>query len=373
MRSKKIAVIFGTRPEAVKLAPVILELNKFRRAGIKTVVIVTGQHQEMLYQVIKFFRIKVNYDLKIMKREQTLEDIVINVTKKLKAVLSREKPDVVMVQGDTTSAFIASLIAFYQKIPVVHVEAGLRSFDKFNPFPEEINRKLIDVISEIYFAPTFMAKRNLISEGFSAVKIHITGNTVVDALLLAKDRKYGFKNPAIKNLKLRGKKVILVTAHRRENLGKPLRRICMAIREISKNKEVEIIFPVHLNPKVRKVVNGILSNRDRIHLVDPLSYSDIVKVLRLSYIVLTDSGGIQEEAPSFGKPVLVMRETTERMEAVNAGCAKLIGTETSDIIKEAKKLLNSNKEYMRMSRVANPFGDGKASRRIVKILMRYLS
>lgn len=364
---KKIAIIFGTRPEAIKLAPVILKLQKLKKK-FKTIVISTGQHREMLYQVIDFFRIKVNCDFKIMKMEQNLDYIVTNVVKKLYPVLEAEKPDLVIVQGDTTSAFISSLSAFYKKIPVAHVEAGLRSFDKFNPFPEEINRKLIDSISEIHFAPTKLAKENLINEGFNPERIYVTGNTVVDALFIAKNKAYEFEEPILKNLK-QDKKIILVTVHRRENLGEPLKRICKAIREISRTRsDVKIVFPVHLNPKVKRVVYSILNNHANVYLVKPLSYSDLIKLMHISYIILTDSGGIQEEAPSFGKPVLVTRETTERMEAINAGVAKLVGTETEKIIKEVNTLLNSKEKYIRMSKMINPFGDGKASDRILKIL-----
>lgn len=372
MEKTKILIIFGTRPEAIKLAPVIKEFA--RQDWACQIICVTGQHREMLDQVLKIFEIKPDYDLEIMEENQSLFDICINSLRKLRKVLEVEKPDLIIVQGDTTTAFIGVLSAYYLKIPVAHVEAGLRTHNKYGPFPEEINRVLIDHIADLCFAPTEYARENLRAEGIPSNKIFVTGNTVIDALLLVLERL-----PQL----LEGKKVepvinpenrlILVTGHRRESFGKGFEDICNALREIViRNPDVEIVYPVHMNPNVREPVNRILGGISRIHLIEPVDYPSFVDLMNRSYLILTDSGGVQEEAPSLGKPVLVMRKDTERPEGIEAGVARLVGSDKDSIVTAAQKLLDDRDEYEKMARAVNPYGDGKARLRIVEIIKRII-
>lgn len=367
---KKILVIFGTRPEAIKLAPVIKKLEEDKK-NFKTVVCVTAQHREMLDQVISLFKIRVKHDLDLMRNNQSLDGIthmiLIGVTK----VLKKEKPDLVMVQGDTTTTFASALASFYEKIKIAHIEAGLRTDNKYSPFPEEINRRMTTVLADYHFPPTETSRNNLINEGIDSKKVFVTGNTVIDALLitvgmLKRSKVEKFKEFAGIDF---NKKIILVTGHRRENFGKGFENICKALKKIAdKNQDLTIIYPVHLNPNVRKPVNRILGNIQNIELIRPLDYKPFVYLMMKSYLILTDSGGIQEEAPSLGKPVLVMRDTTERPEGIRAGTVRLVGTSENEIVKETLRLLYSETEYNKMCRAHNPYGDGKASERIVSIL-----
>jgi len=378
----KLMLIFGTRPEAIKMAPIINELKRYR-SQFKVIVCVTAQHREMLDQVLCVFDIRPDYDLKLMRPGQDLFDISANCLKGLKDILMREKPDFVIVQGDTTSAVMSALAAFYCRIPIAHVEAGLRTHNKYSPFPEEMNRHLLSVVADVNFAPTKWARNNLLKERVRASKIIVTGNTVVDALLIIKSRQ---KSKAAKikwesyfkkqwNLivpdKNSGKKIILVTGHRRENFGDGFKNICFALKEIAiLRKDVIIVYPVHLNPNVQRPVNKILGRVPNINLIEPLEYEPFIYLMNNAYLILTDSGGVQEEAPSFGKPVLVMRGTTERPEGVNAGVVRLVGTKKVDIIKETLCLLNNKKMYNRMSKIHNPYGDGKSARRIVEFFQK---
>jgi len=365
---KKVISIFGTRPEAIKMAPVIKELEN-HRDRIQSIVCITAQHREMLDQVLKLFNIKCDYDLNIMKHDQSLFDLTSKAIKRLKEVLEKEKPDIVLIQGDTTTTFIAALAAFYLKIPIGHIEAGLRTYDKFNPFPEEINRHLTSVLADIHFAPTKTAKQILLKENISEKKIYVTGNTVIDALLKILDKKYKFDIPELKKIDF-SKRIILITAHRRESFGRKFDQMCNAFKVIIKNNpDIEIVYPVHLNPNVQMPVMKIISNEERIHLIKPLDYMPFIHLMKRSYLILTDSGGIQEEAPSLGKPVLVMRNVSERLEGVSAGTVKVVGTDKKNIIKETQILLDSKEEYKRMSKAINPYGDGKASERIVEVLL----
>jgi UDP-N-acetylglucosamine 2-epimerase (non-hydrolysing) len=362
---KKVMVVFGTRPEAIKMAPVVKELEKYPDK-IESVVCVTGQHREMLDQVTSLFEIKPQIDLNLMEPNQTLASLTAKTITSLTDVMANVKPAVVLVQGDTTTAMVTGLASFYQKVPVGHVEAGLRTYDRYSPFPEEINRRLISVLATYNFAPTQTAVNALIDEGYPEESIFLTGNTVIDALLMTVKRNYeldlGFSP-------LRDK-LILVTAHRRENFGQPLENICTALKEIARcNPDVEIIYPVHLNPNVRGTVYQMLSNQERIHLIEPLEYEKFVHLMNHSYLVLTDSGGIQEEAPALGKPVLVLRNETERPEAIEAGVVKLVGTDTKVIISETERLLHDEEEYAAMSKGVSPYGDGHAAERIVKIIV----
>jgi UDP-N-acetylglucosamine 2-epimerase (non-hydrolysing) len=367
---KKVLLIFGTRPEAIKMAPLIKELEKYHdRFNVK--VCVTAQHREMLDQVLEFFRIKSDYDLNLMKPNQSLFELTANLIRKLEEVLTDFKPDLIFVQGDTTSAFVGALAGFYNKVKIAHIEAGLRSNNKYSPFPEEINRALIGRLADYHFAPTEKAKENLLREGIKD-NVWIVGNTVIDALLLGlqiikdqgEEKYYNYFSFIDFS-----KKIILVTGHRRESFGKPFRNICFALRELANSfEDVEIVYPVHLNPNVRKPVNEILRGHPRIHLIEPLEYPYLIWLMSKSYLILTDSGGIQEEAPSLGKPVLVMRDVTERIEGIEAGTAKLVGTNKEKIISEAVELLKNQEEYNKMARAINPYGDGKASQRILNIL-----
>jgi UDP-N-acetylglucosamine 2-epimerase (non-hydrolysing) len=368
---KKILTIFGTRPEAIKLAPVIKELER-RNDVFVSKVCVTAQHREMLDPFLQLFGINPDWDLNIMQPNQSLFDVTAKALIKLKEVLEKEKPDLVLVQGDTTTTFTAALAAYYLKIKVGHVEAGLRTLDKYNPFPEELNRRLVGHIADLHFAPTKRAKENLLSEGIPEGSIFVTGNTVVDALfmILARTKSEDYLPKALSQP---DRKLILVTAHRRESFGEGIANICLALKEIVKRvPDVEIVYPVHLNPNVREPVYRMLSGMERVHLIEPLDYISFVHLMKASYLILTDSGGIQEEAPSLGRPVLVLRNTTERPEAVEAGAAKLVGTDPQRIVAETLRLLQDPSGYSKMATVPNPFGDGKAALRIVDILESFL-
>jgi len=373
----KVLSIFGTRPEAIKLAPVIKEMARRRQIQSRTAV--TAQHRQMLDQVLSVFHIKPDWDLFIMKEDQSLFEVTSSSLKELERVLRAEKPDIVLVQGDTTTAFVACLAAYYLKIPVGHVEAGLRTNDKYNPFPEEMNRKLIDAVCDLFFAPTKNARENLLREGVPQERIVVTGNTVIDALLFISEKQAA---PAAKrrlqklfheeyNISFDKQRTILVTGHRRESFGKRFENICYGLKAIAaRNSRVQIVYPVHLNPNVREPVGRILSNIPNIHLTPPLDYSLFVFLMNQAYLILTDSGGVQEEAPSLGKPVLVMREKTERPEAIEAGTAKLVGTDRDRLFAETQALLDDQVAYNEMAKRANPFGDGHAAVRIVDRLLQ---
>ena len=365
----KVMTIFGTRPEAIKMAPVVLELKKYP-ALITPVVAVTAQHREMLDQVLQLFKIVPDYDLGIMTKGQTLFDITCRAMQGLNEVLGQERPDIVLVHGDTTTTFAGALAAYYHQIAVGHVEAGLRTQNKFSPFPEEMNRKLTGALTDLHFAPTPSARDNLLAEGVEASSIFVTGNTVIDALIATVEDDYRFNEPPLADIAFRDKKIVLVTTHRRENLGEPMRHVYQALRDIvTEFADVEIVFPVHRNPQVREVVEAELGGLDRVHLVDPLDYQPFANLLARAYLVLTDSGGIQEEAPSLGKPVLVLRDTTERPEAIDAGTVKLIGTDRERVYSETRRLLLRSDEYQRMAGACNPYGDGKAARKIVDFIL----
>ena len=364
----KVMTVFGTRPEAIKMAPVVLELQK-HADRIQTIVAVTAQHRQMLDQVLDLFRITPDYDLDIMSQGQTLYDITTKSLMGLKDVLAKEKPDLVLVHGDTTTTFAGALASYYQQVPVGHVEAGLRTGDIYSPFPEEMNRKLTGAIAAIHFAPTATAKANLLKENVNPSHIYVTGNTVIDALMTTVAGDYDFGDD-LKDVDFHNHRVILLTTHRRENLGEPMRHIYKALRRIIEEiPDTEIVFPVHRNPLVRKVVEEELAGVDRIHLIDPMEYEPFANLMSLSSLVLTDSGGIQEEAPSLGKPVLVLRNTTERPEAVEAGTVRLIGTDKDVVYAETKRLLTDQAAYDAMSNAVNPYGDGKASQRIVQAIL----
>lgn len=364
----KVMTVFGTRPEAIKMAPVVLELQK-HADRIQTIVAVTAQHRQMLDQVLDLFQITPDYDLDIMSQGQTLYDITTKSLMGLKDVLAKEKPDLVLVHGDTTTTFAGALASYYQQVPVGHVEAGLRTGDIYSPFPEEMNRKLTGAIAAIHFAPTATAKANLLKENVNPSHIYVTGNTVIDALMTTVAGDYDFGDD-LKDVDFQNHRVILLTTHRRENLGEPMRHIYKALRRIIEEiPNTEIVFPVHRNPLVRKVVEEELAGVDRIHLIDPMEYEPFANLMSLSSLVLTDSGGIQEEAPSLGKPVLVLRNTTERPEAVEAGTVRLIGTDKDVVYAETKRLLTDQAAYDAMSNAVNPYGDGKASQRIVQAIL----
>ena len=357
-------LVFGTRPEAIKMCPLV---NQFRRrpGEFETVVCVTGQHREMLEQVLRVFDVDPDYDLAIMKPGQTLFDVTCDVLLRLKTVLEEEKPDVVLVHGDTTTSFAAALACFYLQIPVGHVEAGLRTHDIHSPWPEEFNRQAVDIVSRYYFAPTEVSRTNLLDEGKPADRIWVTGNTGIDAL--ATTVREGYTHPELEWA--RGSRLILVTAHRRENLGEPMHHMFRAIRRVmEKYPDTKAIYPIHMNPLVRKAAHEELDGFDRLHIIDPLEVLDFHNFMAASYLILTDSGGIQEEAPGLGKPVLVMRDTTERPEGVEAGTLKLVGTDEDVIYCEFSCLLSDESEYARMSRASNPYGDGHASERIADVL-----
>jgi UDP-N-acetylglucosamine 2-epimerase (non-hydrolysing) len=368
----KIMTVFGTRPEAIKMAPVVLELTKYPEL-IQPSVAVTAQHREMLDQVLGLFSIKPDYDLDIMSAGQTLFDITTRAMHGLDEVLKQEKPDLVLVHGDTTTTFAGALAAYYHHIAVGHVEAGLRTGNKYSPFPEEMNRKLTGALADFHFAPTSQARQNLLAENVSNERLFITGNTVIDALKATVKKKYVFADPMLASINYEQQRVILITTHRRENLGEPMRHVYQALKDIvAAFPDVEVVFPVHKNPKVREVVEAELGHLARIHLIDPLDYEPFANLIARSYLVLTDSGGIQEEAPALGKPVLVLRDTTERPEAIEAGTVKLIGTEKQRVFSETKLLLEDQSLYDQMAGACNPYGDGQASRRIVRnILYRH--
>lgn len=360
---KTILLVFGTRPEAIKMCPVVNELKK--RTGIKTVVCVTGQHKEMLNQVLDVFKVIPDYNLAIMKPGQTLFDITTNILEKIKNVLTEVKPDVVLVHGDTSTTFVTSLACFYMQIPVGHVEAGLRTYNIFSPYPEEFNRQAVSIIAKYNFAPTELSKENLLREGKNEDSIWITGNTAIDALKTTISSSYS--NPELEWAN--DSRLILITAHRRENLGEPMHHMFKAIRRVmNEHPDVKAIYPIHMNPIVRKAAEEEFHGDNRIHIIEPLDVLDFHNFMERSYLILTDSGGIQEEAPSLGKPVLVMRDTTERPEGIKAGTLKLVGTTEDVIYNEFSKLINDKTEYEKMSMASNPYGDGHASERIADIL-----
>ena len=363
----KVMSIFGTRPEAIKMAPLVKELE--RRKEIESIVCVTAQHREMLDQVLKTFDIKPNYDLNIMKQGQTLSEITSRALLGLEEVIKEVKPDIVLVHGDTTTTFAGALAAFYNQVSIGHVEAGLRTYDKYSPFPEEMNRQMVDSMTDLYFAPTKISKENLLKQNISEDKIYITGNTAIDAMSTTVKENYTHKE--LEWIKP-GERMILLTAHRRENLGDPMRHIFKAIRRIvDEFDDVKVIYPIHLNPLVRSIANEIFNGCDKVKLIEPLEVFDFHNFQNKSYIILTDSGGIQEEAPSLGKPVLVLRDTTERPEGIKAGTLKLVGTNEETIYTETKKLLTDKKEYDNMSHASNPYGDGHASVRIVSSIISW--
>lgn len=369
MNKIKIVMIFGTRPEAIKLFPIISQIKKYPDL-IDCKIIVSAQHREMLDQMLEIFRINPDYDLNIMEKGQSLSTITNNSLLGIEKILKKEKPSIVLVQGDTTTTFTGALAAFYQKIRIGHVEAGLRTYHKYYPFPEEANRHLTSVLTDLHFAPTRKSCENLLFEGVKREDIFICGNTVIDSLLLKLKENYQFREPLLKNKKILEKRIILVTMHRRENWGEPLRETCQAINKIiDEYPDTYIIFPLHKNPEIRRNVKEILQNKKDILLVDTLDYDDMINLMSKSYIILTDSGGIQEEAPSLGKPVLVLRDETERPEAVKAGVVKLVGTNKERVYIEVKTILNNKDKYRKMSKSINPYGDGKASERIVKKIL----
>lgn len=371
---KNILIVFGTRPEAIKMAPLIHQLKKDERFLVKTCV--TAQHREMLDQVLSLFEIKPDYDLNIMKKGQTLNDIISEILLKIGDVFKASSPDLILVHGDTSTTFAASLAAYYQRIPVGHIEAGLRTGDIYSPWPEEANRKMTAAITKYHFAPTIGAKKNLLNEGYNEKDICVTGNTVIDSLFMVQDklsRDINLRNKIDNTFYYldENKKIILVTGHRRENFGKGFENICSALLEISKEykNEVQIVYPLHFNPNVREPVNRVLGMQSNIFLVEPLEYLPFIRLMSLSYLILTDSGGIQEEAPSLGKPVLVMRDTTERPEAVDSGTVKLVGTDTNSIASNIRVLLESPEAYSKMAEAVNPYGNGRACESISDFLI----
>lgn len=360
---KKIMLVFGTRPEAIKMCPLVNELKS--RKGLQTVVCVTGQHRQMLNMVLEAFDIEPDYDLSIMKDRQTLFDVTNNILNKIKEVLETEKPDVVLVHGDTTTTFVTALACFYLQIPVGHVEAGLRTYNIYSPYPEEFNRQAVSIIGKYHFAPTELSRDNLLKEGKNAEDIYVTGNTAIDALKTTVKEEYSNEHLEWAS----DSRLILITAHRRENLGEPMQHMFRAIkRVIEEHPDVKAIYPIHMNPVVREVADKILGNDERIRIIEPLDVLDFHNFLDRSYLILTDSGGIQEEAPSLGKPVLVMRDTTERPEGIAAGTLKLVGTEEENIYNHFKQLLEDKEVYNQMAHASNPYGDGHACRRIADIL-----
>jgi UDP-N-acetylglucosamine 2-epimerase (non-hydrolysing) len=365
-----ILTIFGTRPEVIKLFPILEQLRL--HAMFNNLVVCTSQHREMVDDLFTFFSIKVDYDLKIMPNNQSLADISIRSLFHLDPILKKHRPDLVLVQGDTTTAFIGALTAFYNKIPVGHVEAGLRSFDTMHPYPEEINRRLISLIANLHFAPTATSAENLFNEGIDPSRIFITGNTVIDSLLYIINQKHNTLNHYLPDGVLNSHRMILVTAHRRENWGQPLENLCYALMDIvQSHRDVQIVYPIHLNPNVRETVFKILSNQERIHLLDPLPYEPFVEAMTKAHLIITDSGGIQEEGVSLRKPILVFRKVTERPEGIESGGVKLIGLEKRDVVQETSRLLEDPGAYQKMIADYNPFGDGKAAQRVVKAILNY--
>lgn len=360
---KKVMLVFGTRPEAIKMCPLVNELKS--RKNIETTVCVTGQHRQMLDQVLDAFHVVPDYDLSIMKDKQTLFDITTNILNRIKEVLEEVRPDVVLVHGDTSTTFVTALACFYMQIPIGHVEAGLRTYNIYSPYPEEFNRQAVSIISQYNFAPTELSKQNLLQEGKKEETIFITGNTAIDALKTTVRDEY--THPELEWAK--GSRLIMITAHRRENLGEPMRHMFRAIRRVmDEHPDVKAIYPIHMNPVVREIADSILGDDERIHIIEPLEVLDFHNFLSRSHLILTDSGGIQEEAPSLGKPVLVMRDTTERPEGIAAGTLKLVGTDEEVIYQNFKMLLENKEEYRKMSNASNPYGDGFACKRIADIL-----
>lgn len=369
MKKIKLMTVFGTRPEAIKMCPLVLEMQKYPDF-IEPIVAVTAQHREMLDQVLQLFAIKPDYDLNIMTAGQTLYDVTGRALAGLKDVLAEAQPDMVLVHGDTTTTFVGALASFYAQIPVGHVEAGLRTGNRFSPYPEEMNRKLTGAIADIHFAPTSTSKNNLLKENIDPAAIVVTGNTVIDALQTTVKADYRFTDSGLQKALAGGKRLILVTTHRRENLGEPMRHVYQALRKVLENHpDVEAIFPVHKNPKVREIVDEELGKLAQVHLIEPLDYEPFANLMAKVDIVLTDSGGIQEEAPALGKPVLVLRDTTERPEAVDAGTVKLVGTAYDDVLREISLLLDDSKYYQSMAEAANPYGDGRACERIIRKIL----
>lgn len=363
----KVMSIFGTRPEAIKMAPLVKELEN--REEIKNIVCVTAQHREMLDQVLETFKITPNYDLDIMKKGQTLTEITSRVLIKLEEVIHKEKPNIILVHGDTTTTFAGSLAAYYNQVAIGHVEAGLRTNQKYSPFPEEMNRQMVDCMTDMYFAPTELSKENLIKENIEEDKIYITGNTAIDAM--STTIKENYTHPELEWIK-NNEKLILLTAHRRENLGKPMKQIFKAVKKIvDEFEDVKVIYPIHMNPEIREIAHEVFDNCERVRIIEPLEVFDFHNFQNKSYMIMTDSGGVQEEAPSLGKPVLVLRDTTERPEGIKAGTLKLVGTDEENIYKEARKLLIDKEAYNKMSNSSNPYGDGHASKRIVDAIIEY--
>ena len=376
MSNLKILVIFGTRPEAIKMAPVIAELS--RRDGFEVKVCFSGQHREMVEQVLAVFGIRPDFDLAVMKRDQSLADVTVGVLSGLEELFRSYRPDMILVQGDTTTVLASALAAFYHRIPVGHVEAGLRTGDRFSPYPEEMNRLLATRLSDLHFAPTETAKRNLLRENVAEAAIRVTGNTVIDALFAARDKLLA-DNERFSELETRfsfldpGKKTVLVTGHRRENHGDGIRNLCSALRTLARRGDVELVYPVHPNPSVSDVAAKELAGVENVHLIPPLDYLSFIYLMRRSFFVVSDSGGVQEEAPSLGKPVLVVRESTERPEAVAAGTCRLVGADPARIVAESELLLDDPGEYRRRASIANPFGDGRAAVRIAEAVEEYFS
>ncbi|MBO5364533.1 MAG: UDP-N-acetylglucosamine 2-epimerase (non-hydrolyzing) [Clostridia bacterium] len=369
MSKIKVMTVFGTRPEAIKMAPLVKELEK-HSDSIESIVCVTAQHRQMLDQVLEIFDIKPDYDLNIMKDRQTLVEIVSRSLEGLDQVMKDAKPDIVLVHGDTSTTFVGSLAAFYNQVAVGHVEAGLRTFDKYAPFPEEVNRRITGVIADMHFSPTERNRQNLLRENVKDEDIFVTGNTVIDALQTTVREDYTFKDETLKNMNWDTKRVIVMTAHRRENLGEPLQNICRAVRQLVEEfQDIEVVYPVHMNPAVREVAFEILGDLDRVKLIEPVNADELHNAIKRGFMVLTDSGGLQEEAPSLGKPVLVLRGETERPEAVDAGTVKIAGVKQEVIYEMAKELLNDDAAYERMAKAVNPYGDGLASKRIVDAIL----
>ena len=360
---KKVMVVFGTRPEAIKMCPLVKELKA--RENIETIVCVTGQHRQMLDQVLGAFSVKPEYDLSIMKDKQTLFDVTTNILERIKKVLEKEKPDVVLVHGDTSTTFVTALACFYLQIPIGHVEAGLRTYNIYSPYPEEFNRQAVGIIAKYNFAPTELSRKNLLQEGKNADSIYVTGNTAIDALKTTVREDY--YHPELEWAQ--GSRLILLTAHRRENLGEPMLHMFRAIKRIvDENEDLKVIYPIHMNPVVRQSAEDVLGNDERVHIIEPLDVLDFHNFMARSYLILTDSGGIQEEAPSLGKPVLVMRDTTERPEGIEAGTLKLVGTDAETIYTEFKRLVDNKNAYNKMAHATNPYGDGYASKYIADVL-----
>ncbi len=370
MKKLRLMTVFGTRPEAIKMCPLVLEMHKYPEY-IEPIVAVTAQHREMLDQVLELFHIKPDYDLNIMASGQTLYDITTRALNGLKEVIEDAKPDMVLVHGDTTTTFAGALAAFYAQVPVGHVEAGLRTGNKYSPYPEEMNRKLTGSIADMHFAPTSTSKENLLKENVNPEAIMVTGNTVIDALQTTVKANYEFADAEFNKIFARGNRLILMTTHRRENLGEPMRNVYKALRKVLEtHADVEAIFPVHKNPKVREIVQEELGGLERVHLIEPMDYEPFANLMGKVDIVLTDSGGIQEEAPALGKPVLVLRDTTERPEAVDAGTVKLVGTGYEDVLRETNLLLDDPAHYQKMAEATNPYGDGKACERIIRAILQ---